>query len=674
MLIQIYLLFALTILTTRADYGIPKFRTAPFKMRPVSGMYRLGDLNFDNVKNGNQISAYGDFNNDKATDFVSLSDDDRTLTVFVYATNGSFVQYFTKTFSENIIAIIPADYNYDGLLDMMVVTPAGSKASQLSLTIYYGNLGSSRFYPSFNGKFILDTPVLPFVFDAEGDRKVELLYTKGTTRYVISSLDDELYNEVKFEDNYVSKGPECLDYSLVKNNEFANPNSNAFVDFNGDCASDMFLTTKDPEGNLVFEIWYRNLTTSKFCLVDVQKITLPDISLVSIADMDNDGRLDLVYTESPENTSLPMNLHIIYNQFATDPTTPCKLFTTEVDGVYGSPFAAEAYNMKLEDWTADNITITQITAMNSSHMNSSRLFTPNPLRPPKIRLGDINVDGYVDIVMVVYDPENSENADPQYGSVLLGMNNKRGGGMIFNITETSDSSFAPYFQANVNTTASSNNLTALSSFNALAVSFFDFDEKGSLGLWVSIYDEGSEKSSLMGLYNFVSTSNYILKALTLNGNNHELDDVTKKLGGIYHGSSIECIVNDVNGKARIAKATQLGQIGYTALELPYAFIGLGRTNNYVQDFYIGITQNLLDGIDLQKQSWTPIIPNSQLIVNTVIDGDWTLDVYVSPMSQTWLVALITVVILIILAFVIFGLHLKERSEDKKKEERIIVFA
>jgi integrin alpha FG-GAP repeat containing protein 1 len=370
-----------------------------------------------------------------------------------------------------------------------------------------------------------------------------------------------------------------------------------------------------------------------------------------------------------------MNLHIIYNQFSTDPSTPCKLFSTEVDGVYGSPFAKEAYNMKLEDWTADNLTITQITAMNSSHMNSSRLFSPNPLRPPRIRLGDINVDGYVDIVMVVTDPADPENADsPQYGSVFLGMNNKRGGGMIFNITETSDSSFAPYFQANVNTTANSNNLTALSSFKALSVSFFDFDEKGSLGLWVSTYDEESQKSSLIGLYNFVSTSNYILKALTLNGNNHELDDVTKKLGGIYHGSSIECIVNDVNGKARIAKATQLAQTGYTALELPYAFIGLGRTNNYVQDFYIGITQNLLDGVDLQKQSWTPIIPNSQLIVNTVIDGDWTLDVYVSPMSQTWLVALITIVILIILAIVIFILHLRERSEDKKKEERIIVFA
>ena len=28
-------------------------------------MYELGGLNFDNVTNGNQIVAYGDFNNDK---------------------------------------------------------------------------------------------------------------------------------------------------------------------------------------------------------------------------------------------------------------------------------------------------------------------------------------------------------------------------------------------------------------------------------------------------------------------------------------------------------------------------------------------------------------------------------------------------------------------------------
>jgi len=37
---------------------------------------------------------------------------------------------------------------------------------------------------------------------------------------------------------------------------------------------------------------------------------------------------------------------------------------------------------------------------------------------------------------------------------------------------------------------------------------------------------------------------------------------------------------------------QLFQAAYNALQLPYAFIGLGRTNNYVENFYLGMPQNV----------------------------------------------------------------------------------
>lgn len=41
------------------------------------------------------------------------------------------------------------------------------------------------------------------------------------------------------------------------------------------------------------------------------------------------------------------------------------------------------------------------------------------------------------------------------------------------------------------------------------------------------------------------------------------------------------------------KDIQLFQSSHNALQLPYAFIGLGRTNNYVENFYIGMPQNVL---------------------------------------------------------------------------------
>jgi hypothetical protein len=60
-------------------YSISDFEGPPFSVKPASGtpnllnpyltlnlgMYNLGGLGFDNVTAGNQVVAYGDFNNDK---------------------------------------------------------------------------------------------------------------------------------------------------------------------------------------------------------------------------------------------------------------------------------------------------------------------------------------------------------------------------------------------------------------------------------------------------------------------------------------------------------------------------------------------------------------------------------------------------------------------------------
>lgn len=647
--------------TSETDLTIPKFRNRPFHVRPYSGMYRIGGLELEEISIGNQIAAYGDFNNDKKTDFVSLSDDLKTLTVFLYSSDdASFLLFYQTNFKQKVVGVIPGDYNYDGLLDLLVVTHTDEQLhSPLTLKVLY----HQKDYPYFmlEKSINLKSPIMPIVFDSEGDRYADLLYISKGTRYIHSLMNND--TKPKSFSEVISKSPECLSYSLVENNDFMNPHSNSFVDFNGDCASDLFLTTKDPDGNLVFEIWLRDLN-GKFCLVDATKITISQVSSVTIGDMNNDGRLDLVYIESPEDKLQSMNLHIVYNQFPTDPSRPCRLVNTEMK----SPFAPGSYNMKLKQFHPDQ---TQIIPINSTLFETTRLFSPDKtnIRPPKIRLGDVNIDGNVDIMLVV---ANANEEDPKYGSILLGINLGKENGIVFHDRNIGND-YVPYFQVHVNSTDKTNEQVFLKDFPVLYASFFDFDEKGSLGIWMTLYNR-EKNSTLVGVYNFVSTSNFILKTLGLNGNNNfDSDDIGLRLGGIYHGSSVECIVNDVDGKARIAKASQLAQTAYTPLELPYAFIGLGRTNNYVQDFSMGISQSLGDS-DHQQMSWTPIIPNSQLIVNTLKNADWTLDVYVNPISQTMLVVMITLLILLVLAIVILILHLKERKEDKKNEEKFQVFA
>lgn len=66
----------------------------------------------------------------------------------------------------------------------------------------------------------------------------------------------------------------------------------------------------------------------------------------------------------------------------------------------------------------------------------------------------------------------------------------------------------------------------------------------------------------------------------------------------------------INGKYRPAVGVQLYQSAYTPLQLPYSYVGVGRTNNYIENYFAGMPLN-----DGALKKWTPIIPNSQLIVS-----------------------------------------------------------
>ena len=52
--------------------------------------------------------------------------------------------------------------------------------------------------------------------------------------------------------------------------------------------------------------------------------------------------------------------------------------------------------------------------------------------------------------------------------------------------------------------------------------------------------------------------------------------------------------------------SQLSQSAYGAVPMPYVTAGLGRSNNYIEEFTMG-------RLGLSR-SWSPIIPNSQLAI------------------------------------------------------------
>lgn len=89
-------------------------------------------------------------------------------------------------------------------------------------------------------------------------------------------------------------------------------------------------------------------------------------------------------------------------------------------------------------------------------------------------------------------------------------------------------------------------------------------------------------------------------------------------------------------------------------QLSYFYTGVGKTNNYLETFYAA---NAIGGTRAEKM-WTPIIPNSQLMVfaNNEKENDWGLELFVSPTQKMWMIVASVILVLIIIGAIIIVLH------------------
>lgn len=110
------------------------------------------------------------------------------------------------------------------------------------------------------------------------------------------------------------------------------------------------------------------------------------------------------------------------------------------------------------------------------------------------------------------------------------------------------------------------------------------------------------------------------------------------------------------------KVAQLPQTSYQALQTPYSFFGLGRTNNYIENLFVGSTKH-------QPQHYINmegVIPNSKVVIIPPIgrDGDWRRELYLRPGEWIPWVTLTVVVATVVLAIIVFVLHLNEKVRWK----------
>lgn len=111
-----------------------------------------------------------------------------------------------------------------------------------------------------------------------------------------------------------SSETKCLreDYNFPINKA----HSSAFVDINGDCINDILFHSSDASRQFL-EIWIGKKSADgkiKYCLSEKKPIPY-NFGLFAIADINNDGQLDLVF---PIKNSVPPAIYVAYNQKAFD--------------------------------------------------------------------------------------------------------------------------------------------------------------------------------------------------------------------------------------------------------------------------------------------------------------------------------------------------------------------
>lgn len=105
------------------------------------------------------------------------------------------------------------------------------------------------------------------------------------------------------------------------------------------------------------------------------------------------------------------------------------------------------------------------------------------------------------------------------------------------------------------------------------------------------------------------------------------------------------------------------QTAYQLLLTPYAYFGLGRTNNYIENLFVGSTKHTPDHyINMEG-----VIPNSKVVIIPATGSDggmWKRELYLRPGEWIVWVTVSVVGAMIILAIIVGVLHLNEKVRSR----------
>ncbi|KAJ3321136.1 hypothetical protein HDV06_004589 [Boothiomyces sp. JEL0866] len=339
---------------------------------------------------------------------------------------------------------------------------------------------------------------------------------------------------------------------------------------------------------------------------------------------ERDGKLGMEIYITPDfdlkyQTNLPENTgQILFGDFDADGTIDILFSVCKTEC-----FINVLYNIQLPICQDDSLNCRQLTDLcTSSPFSFDPKSTGNYVTSPlnniapdfqlqSIKLGDYNNDGFPDLLVVVNSKYDKHSVDQLYSinSVIHG-------------------------------------------------AMMDMNNDGSLDVFVSYKIDGKTKTSIF--INNIYKDALFFKPLVLNSLCLTCE-TTKPYGVNYGGASFKHTVIDTNGKVRVTQSCQLPQQSYMSLQVANNVIGLGRTNNYIDNLFVGISRNE----SIHYRSYQGLIPNSGIVIgpyeeNSVGPEEWKLELYMNPSSTTNAIIIVLSSVCVVLGAIIFGLDLSEK--------------
>ena len=618
--IQVLLLYSSTLLT---------FRAGAYDLRDIT------DSVFGSDGNSFLPAAFGDFNSDKLTDIIVLKKDRKSVAVLLASEQNVVSLDSGPMFQEqstmechcpdgefqalNLVIVItnlssgctfssvaPADFDGDGSMDLMTI--ATGSDGEMKAFVMWGeghglecqknlvtieNITSEPMVFDYNSDFISDL----LTVDETGERKV----------YVFSQ--DRTFSEA-------SLGPG--DGSQLKAEH-----GNSYVDVTGDGRADLLLTTqkglelhKGEAGGFQYLCSVPWPVFSSGCNCD------DCIGQPAFLDFSLSGSLDLV---------LPV----------------CFDYHCQNSSLYLIPVSELAACPPDWHWRPMSLDLTPDRRFRKRNPSQSPLALMTP------RVGDVDLDGFPDLLMTVYNTSSGAGSEVQ---LLLNVPCQPMSGC-----HQSDptSKYWRQFQLQPGYTAGVG--------SAVTGAFFDIYEDGRLDLIIVSQDQ--HDNYLVSAYvNPTQDSDaYFMKVIVLTGAcYHNCDHQTTEYVpyGTNSGGQLVSYRSQRPGQESFdsyqSVAVQLPQSSYFALGLPYTIFGLGMAPNFVDSLSVNISA--------QSHDWPQIIPNSQLYVIPYPPDkpdSWDVKLIITASKNILITGLALVGTCAMCTVIIVLLHIRDKKMDHR---------